>query len=120
MEGYKRKKKITIKKAYFDTCISTSISLAERVKAIRCVVGYTVIQVTLFIGTSDTDPKQGFHCSYPLIDVYSICYQFCRKKGLNTRAEEGYVPARCRQHLCHPAGVEDSEREGARSEASSC
>ena len=83
-KGCKRKKNITIKNAYFDMYFDEYNVLAERIKAIPCVVGYTVIEVTLFVGTSDTDPKQGFRCSYPLIDVYSICYQFCRKQGFNT------------------------------------
>lgn len=83
-KGCKRKKNIKIKDAYFDMYFDEYNVLAERIKAIPCVVGYKVIEVTLFVGTSDTDPKQGFRCSYPLIDVYRMCYQFCRKQGFNT------------------------------------
>lgn len=73
-----------IKDAYFYMHFDEYNVLAERIKAIPCVVGYRVIEVTLFVGTSDTDPKQGFRCTYPLIDVYRMCYQFCRKQGFNT------------------------------------
>lgn len=83
-KGCKRKKNIKIKDAYFDMYFDEYNVLAERIKAIPCVVGYRVIEVTLFVGTSDTDPKQGFRCTYPLIDVYRMCYQFCRKQGFNT------------------------------------
>ena len=83
-KGCKRKKNITIKNGYFDSYFDEYNVLAERIKAIPCVVGYRKTEVTLFVGTSDTDPKQGFSCSYPLDNVFVMCYQFCRKQGFNT------------------------------------
>ena len=83
-EGCKRKKNITIPNGYFDPYFDLYNVLAERIKAIPCVVGYKEIEVSLFVGTSDTDPKQGFSCSYPLCIIFQMCYSFCRKQGLHT------------------------------------
>ena len=85
-KGCKRKKNITV--GLMNIRYLKLNVLAERIKAIPCVTGLNESLVSLFVGTSATDLKQGFSCSYPLFDVFTMCYSFCRKQGFHTLLKE--------------------------------
>ena len=57
--------------------------LYKKLALVPGVAGYVMRRhmVHLFINTSDTDPKQGFSCGYPIKNVFVMCYQFCRRNG---------------------------------------
>ena len=79
VEGHKRARVVNIEVKY---CRYPDV-LHKKLKLVPGMYAYDLRDHTmnLFIGTSDTDLKQGFHCSYPLENVFGMCYQFCRWNG---------------------------------------
>lgn len=54
----------------------TPYVLYKKLALVPGVSGYVMRRhmVHLFINTSDTDPKQGFSCGYPIKNVFVMCY----------------------------------------------
>lgn len=79
MEGHKRTRVVNTEIKY---CRYPDV-LHKKLKLVPGMYAYDLRDHTmnLFIGTSDTELKQGFHCSYPLENVFVMCYQFCRRNG---------------------------------------
>ena len=79
MEGHKRTRVVKTEISY---CRYPDV-LHKKLKLVPGMYAYDLRDHTmnLFIGTSDTDLKQGFHCSYLIEDVFVRCYQFCRRNG---------------------------------------
>lgn len=65
-------------------CDDTHVNvLYKKLALIPGVSNYNILEhmMHLFVCTSDTDPKQGFSCSYIIESVFVNCYQFCRQTG---------------------------------------
>lgn len=79
MEGHKRASVVNTEIKY---CRYPDV-LYKKLKLVPGMYAYDLRDHTmnLFINTIDTDPKQGFHCSYPIENVFVMCYQFCRRNG---------------------------------------
>ena len=68
-----------------DYCEHTDV-LYKKLAAIPGVSNYNALEhmMHLFVCTSETDPKQGFSCSYLIETAFGMCYDFCRKTGQQT------------------------------------
>lgn len=82
IEGHKRARVANTEVKY---CRYPDV-LYKKLKLVPGMYAYDLRDHTmnLFINTIDTDPKQGFHCSYLLDDVFVMCYQFCRWNGYSS------------------------------------